>query len=72
MNLREVVKVNKAKCRMCGREFPYRSDAQSRMDVGKEPPHCGRRECATNYEYQKKHSDPMDGYTPSAEKIRKW
>lgn len=59
------MKTFRKKCPMCGEEIIW-------FDIRNEPVTCGRRECESNYEYRRKHTDPITGEQPSAEKVRNW
>jgi len=59
------MKVLHTKCIMCGVNVPY-------WNPNDKPKICHKKVCITNYEYQKKHRDPVTGKMPSPEEIKKW
>lgn len=64
------MKMNKAICKMCGKEFVYYPIAESAMDVGKVPQYCQSRECQVNLKYQERTRNLRTGERMAPDKIR--
>jgi len=59
------MKILKTECIMCEEELVY-TDPKERPEV------CYRRECRSNLEYQKGHTDPLTGKKAKIKDIKKW
>lgn len=55
----------KVKCIICGEEFEI-------YDIRNPQKVCNKKSCRQNWEYVKKHMDPITGDYPDPGKVGKW